>query len=167
MAEPAEPFVGAKLLLFVGDSVVVIRRDERPDIPWPGRLDFPGGGREGFEDPEECVLRETEEEIGLRLTRSDLHVVGTRRSDAGVSWFFAARLPADAQNAIRLGSEGTEWMRLDPHDFARRTDAVPHFRHIMSEYLETIGGKKMPGPADGPVPAVRVFGTGKDPQGTR
>ena len=42
-------FVGAKLALFLGEELLVIRRDDRPDIPWPDFLDFPGGGREGDE----------------------------------------------------------------------------------------------------------------------
>ena len=42
-------FVGAKLVLFLGQELAVILRDARPDIPWPGRLDLPGGGRDGSE----------------------------------------------------------------------------------------------------------------------
>ena len=63
-------FVGAKLALFLGDHLAVILRDDRPDIPWPGRLDLPGGGRDGDENPQDCVLRETREELGLALDSS-------------------------------------------------------------------------------------------------
>ena len=65
-------FGGAKLILLIGGQLLVIRRDDRPDILWPGHLDFPGGGREGAETAEACVLRETEEELGLRLSPADL-----------------------------------------------------------------------------------------------
>lgn len=40
-----QDFGGAKLILFIGKQIVVLRRDQKPDIPWPGRLDLPGGGR--------------------------------------------------------------------------------------------------------------------------
>jgi 8-oxo-dGTP diphosphatase len=58
-----QDFGGTKLILFIGDRIVVLRRDDKPDIPWPGRLDLPGGGRDGIETAEVCVLRETREEI--------------------------------------------------------------------------------------------------------
>jgi 8-oxo-dGTP diphosphatase len=65
-------FSGAKLALFLGQKIVVILRDDKPDIPYPGHWDLPGGGREQEESPEVCALRETEEEIGLQLAPSDL-----------------------------------------------------------------------------------------------
>lgn len=54
-----DDFHGAKLALFIGADLVVIRRHDRPDIPWPGALDLTGCGREGQESPVDCVLRET------------------------------------------------------------------------------------------------------------
>ena len=60
-----EPFLGAKLALLVGDRIVTILRDDIPTIPWPGHWDLPGGGREGDETPETCVLRELEEELAI------------------------------------------------------------------------------------------------------
>jgi len=65
-------FSGAKLALFLGVDLLVILRDDRPDIPYPGHWDFPGGGREGQETPEACALRETREEVGLVLRPSEL-----------------------------------------------------------------------------------------------
>ena len=55
-------FSGAKLALFLGADLLVIKRDDRPDIPYPGYWDLPGGGREGDETPQACALRETYEE---------------------------------------------------------------------------------------------------------
>ena len=45
-------FIGAKLALFIGADLLTILRDDRPDIPFPGHWDFPGGGREGGESPQ-------------------------------------------------------------------------------------------------------------------
>ena len=60
-------FTGAKAALFCEASVLVYLRDEKPGLRWPGLWDLPGGGREGDEGPEDCLLRELEEEFGLRL----------------------------------------------------------------------------------------------------
>lgn len=55
------------------DAVLLIRRAERADDPWSGHMALPGGRR----DPEDqdlvaTAVRETLEEVGLRLERTDL-----------------------------------------------------------------------------------------------
>lgn len=61
------PFMGAKIVLLSGDQLLAYKRDNKPDIPFPGMWDLPGGGREGDESPAECALREVEEEFALRI----------------------------------------------------------------------------------------------------
>ena len=60
-------FHGAKLAIFVGRRLLTLLRDDNPDIPFPAHWDMIGGGREGRETPEECVLRECLEETGVAL----------------------------------------------------------------------------------------------------
>ena len=52
------------LLLFCGDSLLTILRDDKASIPWPNMWELPGGGREEDESPFECVAREVYEELG-------------------------------------------------------------------------------------------------------
>lgn len=129
-------FGGAKLILFIGTRIVVLRRDDKPDIPWPGRLDLPGGGREGGETAETCVLRETFEEVGLTLAASDL--IWRDRHNSGV--FFAAHLPTDAESEIVFGSEGQGWSLMDPAEYAQHPEAVPHFAMMVRRYLDQAFG---------------------------
>ena len=42
-------FTGVKAALLVEQSILVILRDDKPDIPWPNMWELPGGGREGQE----------------------------------------------------------------------------------------------------------------------
>ncbi|MFA8387400.1 MAG: NUDIX domain-containing protein [Pelagibaca sp.] len=131
-----QDFGGAKLILFIGDRIVVLRRDNKPDIPWPGRLDLPGGGRDGSETAEACVLRETFEEVGLTLDTGDL--VWCDRFKAGV--FFAAHLPEDAEARIVFGSEGQGWELMDPAEYSRHPEAIPHFADMVQRYLDQAFG---------------------------
>ena len=104
-------FDGAKVALFLGPRLVVIRRDDRSDIPWPDTWDFPGGGREGEETPFQTAARETHEELGLVLPPACVIWQRAFRPDpSGLPrWFFVARLPATAQAAVVFGDEGQGW----------------------------------------------------------
>ena len=131
-----EPFLGAKLAIFVGDRIVTILRDDIPTIPWPGHWDLPGGAREPGETPEACVLRELWEELGLRLSEADLiHKAQGRRKGRNV-WFFAAEQPDFRDADVVFGDEGQEW-RLAPVDwFLAHEKAVAHQKDSIRSYLE-------------------------------
>jgi 8-oxo-dGTP diphosphatase len=126
-----QDFGGAKLILFIGDRIVVLRRDNTPDIPWLGRLDLPGGGREGDETAEACVLRETCEEIGLSLGEEAL--VWRRQLNRGV--FFAAHLREDWEARIVLGSEGQGWALMHPDAYIAHPESIPHFADMVRLYM--------------------------------
>ena len=122
-----ESFDGAKAALFLGPRLLVIRRDDRPDISFPGALDFPGGGREGRETPEETLAREMHEEVGLEMGRAE--TLWRRSFDSatgpGPVWFFVLRMAARAEAEIRLGDEGQGWGLMTPDAFLSAPDAVP------------------------------------------
>lgn len=131
----SEPFHGAKLILFIGDRLLVLERDHTPGISWPGHLDLPGGGREGTEGPLDCALRETREEVGLDVGHDQICWNRRRVSPTGTSWFFAAHLDAQAEQEIKFGGEGAGWALMTPHDFLARHDAIPHFQGLVADYL--------------------------------
>ncbi len=123
-----ESFDGAKAALFVGERLLVIRRDDRPDISYPGLLDFPGGGREAGETPEQTLAREIHEEVGLQMAESE--VLWRRPYDSAILpgatvWFFVLRMAASAETAIRFGNEGQGWLLMMPEVFLAAPDAVP------------------------------------------
>lgn len=126
--DTSDEFAGAKLILFLGPRILVLRRDRRDDIPWPGYLDLPGGGREGDESPEACALRETHEETGLILRAPRIIWRNRAMGRAGPVWFLATRIPAARAADVALGDEGISWRLMPPDDFAKHPEAIPHFR---------------------------------------
>ncbi len=128
--------IGAKLALFVGDSLATLLRDDKPGLLWPGFWDLPGGGREGVETPLQCVLRELEEELSLRLDPAVVRWGRDYGSSSGdISWFFAAHVSADLARAIRLGDEGQDWALMTPSDFLSHENVVPQFKPRLQDYL--------------------------------
>ena len=123
-------FHGAKLILFVGEQIVVLRRDHTPGIPWPGFLDLPGGGREGAETAEACILREVREEIGVSLCEDEL--VWRDSHQGGV--IFAAHVEPEAEARIVFGGEGDGWRLMRPEAFACHAEAIPHFAMMVRRY---------------------------------
>ena len=137
----AAPFAGAKLALFLGDDLLVIQRDDSPDIPWPGHWDLPGGGREGDETAITCALRETREEVGLVIAPENVSWSHSYLRPHGRVWFFVAHMPADLVDEVHFGDEGQGWRLMPPETYCRHPRAVPHFAEQLAQYLDLdIGG---------------------------
>ncbi len=135
-------FSGAKLVCLIGGKLVTLLRDHNPLISYPNYWDMPGGGREGDESPEACLLRELEEELGLRLSTADLS--WKARFDSPTvpgrqAWWFAATLPARVADEIVLGDEGQGWALMPPEDWLAHPRAIPHFKPRVEAGLAALG----------------------------
>ncbi|MEM7488844.1 MAG: NUDIX hydrolase [Pseudomonadota bacterium] len=145
MTPPETDIVSAKAILYLGASLVSILRDDYPHIPWPNRWDLPGGGVEEGETPLDAVIREIEEEIGLRLPPSAFVWHKTyRRSDGRASRFFAAPIDRAQIAAIVFGDEGQRWTLMDRSDFISRPDAVPHYRDRVADFFASAPQARAP-----------------------
>ncbi len=124
-------FTGAKAALFCGPAVLVYLRDDTPGLGWPGFWDLPGGGREGEETPEDCLLRELWEEFGLRLSPDRLLWRGEFPSmveEGQRSFFFGGRLDRGEIGRIRFGDEGQGWELMPVRSFLDHPRAVPELQ---------------------------------------
>ncbi|WP_394494969.1 NUDIX domain-containing protein [Shewanella sp. ENK2] len=100
-----EKFTGCKMALISGRQLVVYLRDNLATIPYPNCWDFPGGGREGNETAEECVLRELYEEFSLVLTKACLIYKQIDINQTGNGNAYFLQLILIMNSLIRLGSE--------------------------------------------------------------
>ncbi|MEQ9692566.1 NUDIX hydrolase [Shimia sp. SDUM112013] len=128
-------FHGAKLAVFVGRRLATLLRDDKPNIPWPGYWDLPGGGREGTETGVQCAVRETHEELGLIIPLDAPHWGRMYWRKGLPFWFLAVNLPASAEADIRLGDEGQGWKLMDPMEYMIHPKAIPPFQSRLADYL--------------------------------
>lgn len=131
-------FIGCKAALLHGQQVLAYRRDDRPGLPWADHWDLPGGGREGAESPQDCVLREIREEFGLILPAARLvfHRIWPSIVDPRVdSHFFAGHLGDHDIAAIRFGEEGQEWQMMPLAQFLGHPRAVPEMQRRLGVAL--------------------------------
>lgn len=136
-------FIGAKLVCLIGGRLLTLLRDDRPDIAYPDFWDMPGGGREGGESPEDCVLRETREEFGLELAPASLiwRAVFDNPIEPGTqAVWFAAKLPPEAEAQIVFGDEGQRWALMPPHDWLANPRAIEHFKPRVRAGLAGLDG---------------------------
>ncbi len=129
-------FKGAKLAILVDDRIVVILRDEKPEIPWQGFWDLPGGEREPGESPSECVIRETREELGLEYAPTDFcwsreYIIPSGARD----WIFVTEQPGFDPARVRFGLEGQKWQVSGLDWYLGNARVIPHQRDHVKEYL--------------------------------
>lgn len=135
-------FVGAKVALVCGGGILTYLRDDHDGLPWRNLWDLPGGGREGDETPEACLLREVEEEFGLRLPPERLiwrRVWPSMTDPARASVFFAGRLSVAEIAAVQFGSEGQRWEVMALPVFLAHRAAVPEMQRRAGIAVQALG----------------------------
>jgi len=131
-------FHGAKAAFFVDDQLLVYRRDNNPEIPFPNMWDLPGGGRENGETGAECVARETFEEFGIKVDTDALdyvqHYENWRRGNSLRALFFVGELSAAQVAGIVFGDEGQHWQIMAMNEFLESDEAVPHLQDRLRDF---------------------------------
>lgn len=129
---------GSKGLVFLGEKVLVYRRDEKTKN-YPSCIDLPGGGPMPGETPFENYKREIKEEFGLEINSE--HIVYFKKYPSKIepskfAYFPVAKLPADEEKNIRFGNEGTEYLLISTEELLGLKDfAWPYIKDRVKDYL--------------------------------
>ena len=119
-------------ILFVNprNQVLLFLRDNKPDIPFPNMWDVPGGHVEPGETPEECIVREMAEEMGMALQGFRLFSVRDFEDRTEFTFWKAADLVIEE---IRL-TEG-QCLRWFTREEVRSTVLSYGFNDIVADFF--------------------------------
>ena len=132
-------FHGAKGLVFIGNKILVYRRDNNTKI-FPLCIDLPGGGREENESPFDTFKRETQEEFGIVIGKEDVRYAKKYQSvmDSTKESYFIVVKPSNIQEGdIVFGDEGLEFMLIDLADYLNLDDAIERHKNKVRDYLNS------------------------------
>jgi len=131
---------GTKGLVFIGNEILVYRRDANAPT-YPLYIDVPGGQAEKGETPYETFKREVKEEFGLEIQKTDIVYSKLYKSINQPDmhgWFAVAKLPAEMRSKIIFGDEGLEYMLVSLDQFLMSKDAWPVYKKRASDYKAAI-----------------------------
>lgn len=138
LPDRVQDFSGAKAAFFCGLRLLTYLRDDTEGLAWRGMWDLPGGGKEPDESPSDCLLRELDEEFGLKLTPERLLKEWWLPAMSGPGWgvFFYGELIPSELAQIRFGNEGQRWRMMTPDEFLGRADVIPALKERLRLALE-------------------------------
>ncbi len=134
-------WTGAGGAIVCKHQLLMMLRDNKPGLRFANKWDFAGGGRSGDESPEECFIRETQEEFGITILPEMIRYkqlypnLSTGVTD---SYFFVAEVTeTDIQN-ITFGTEGQGWRLFAPEEFFLHPDVIAPLKQRYQDYLDCV-----------------------------
>ena len=132
-------FNGVKAALYHNGKLLVYLRDNKPDLRFANMWDFFGGGREGNESPVECIIREVNEELEIKLLPEQISFqkfFPAMYDSQQKAYFMVAHLTDENMRHLRFGSEGQEYAFMTVDEFMQHSAAIPFLKERLQTYLD-------------------------------
>jgi 8-oxo-dGTP diphosphatase len=133
-------FIGVKIALLKDDEVLVILRDDKPGLRNANLWDCPGGGREDNEAPFECVAREVDEELRIKLNSDSIiweKTYPAMHDPSLTAYFMVAKINDSDIKGIVFGDEGQGWKMMSIDDFMSDPSVIEALKGRLKDYLES------------------------------
>ena len=119
-------------IIFVNDKkqVLLFLRDNKPEIPFPNMWDVPGGHVEEHENPDQCIVREMKEEIGMEL--DGFQVFSIEEFDDRVEYSFWKKENIDINKTILTEGQYLKWFKENE---VRSTELAYGFNGILEDFF--------------------------------
>jgi 8-oxo-dGTP diphosphatase len=112
-------------------QVLLLLRDDKPDIPYPNMWDVPGGHVDNGETPEECIVREMKEEMDLDL--EDFQLLSVMEFTDRVEYTFWKKANLNIQSITLHEGQKLKWFTESE---ARNTKLAYGFNEIVDDFFK-------------------------------
>ncbi|NVN96828.1 NUDIX hydrolase [Candidatus Nomurabacteria bacterium] len=132
-------FHGVKIAILVDNKLLMFLRDNKPGLFNANMWDFLGGGREGQESPQECAIREIQEETGIIFPPESFiweNVYSAQKDPNQKAVFMVAEISEESIRNIIL-TEGQKWALFDQETFFAKEDVIPALKIRFDDYLKS------------------------------
>jgi 8-oxo-dGTP diphosphatase len=126
------PSHAVAVLISAPEGVPLIRD---PKKPAPRYWKLPGGRSQGAETPEECAVREIDEELGLEIEIDDLHMLEQQDRGNHTLTFFKIEL-ASLHGIKKIGDEDEEIKVFSKEEALKLPDLFPNHAAIVARILK-------------------------------
>jgi 8-oxo-dGTP diphosphatase len=133
---------GSVILLVNPQGKVAFQlRDDRPDVSYANHWGLFGGWQERDESPEETIVREMQEELGLSLDCLQLKYLWRQRVGNVISYVFHYAVTDELRYAPLSEGQRLEFLQLSN---LKHRDVVPWHRDILERYERQNSGRFNP-----------------------
>jgi 8-oxo-dGTP diphosphatase len=116
----------AKVFIINSEGLILALRRSRTDPIRPRTWDLPGGGVEYGEDPTDAVIRETDEEVGLKIENPQIFSTNTTSGNKYVIRLLYYAYTKDKTIKLSFEHDKYEWVTRD--EFSN-LDAPDHYKN--------------------------------------
>lgn len=125
------PINGVNIIFLNSQRKILLHlRDDKPDIPYPNMWGLPGGHIDGIETPEECMLREIKEELGL--VSSDIALFIAAKRSYGTEHTFWSRADFCSESIQLTEGQRVQWFSYPE---IQQMQLIYEDNHIIDEFF--------------------------------
>lgn len=122
-------------IIFINSQkeILLFLRDDIPHIPSPNIWDVPGGHVEPDETPEECIVREMKEEMGLDI--KDYQLFSVIEFDDRIEYTFWQKANLDIDKIELTEGQCLKWFTENE---AKSTELASGFNQIVEDFFKEL-----------------------------
>ncbi|MFZ5570035.1 MAG: NUDIX hydrolase [Thermodesulfobacteriota bacterium] len=112
-------------------QILLVLRDDKPDIPYPNCWDLPGGHVESGETPSRCIVREMNEEIGYDL--KEFQLVSVFEFDDRIEYTYWKAVDFDIRQIHLTEGQCLRWFTREE---ISKTRLACGFNRIIADFFQ-------------------------------
>ena len=126
-------------IIFLNDhhEVLLLLRDDKPDIPFPNMWDLPGGHVEKGETPEQCIAREMKEELKIDIKEYSLFSI--EEFPDRIEHTFWQKVDSDLSKIKPTEGQYLKWFSEQD---VKNTELALGFNLILNNFYRELVGKQ-------------------------